>query len=45
MLVMSPQMMDRQGIMASSELSGERLAEWTANADAIFTYVKVSVQG
>ena len=36
-----PQMMDRQGIMASSELSAERLAEWTANADAVFSFVKV----
>jgi hypothetical protein len=39
------QMMDRQGIMASNELSAERLAEWTANADAIFSFVKVSGAG
>lgn len=34
-------MMDRQGIMASNELPAERLAEWVANADAIFSFVKV----
>jgi hypothetical protein len=33
-------MMDREGVMASNELSAARLAEWTANADAIFSLVK-----
>ena len=42
-LVTRQQMMDRQGMMASNELSTERLAEWTANADAIFSFVKVPV--
>lgn len=35
------QMMDRKAVMASDELSGERIAEWVRSADAVFQFVKV----
>lgn len=42
-LLLRPQAMDATGLMASDELSEERLAEWLANADTLFRLIKVGL--
>lgn len=39
--LLQPQMMDKEAIMASEELSRELMGEWLRNADAVFQFVKV----